>query len=139
MILKNDGALERWLKLEYHNLNKNVVNRQVSLAELLKMSKPETTTRGGEAYKFDPDALKKLGAVLPQVNHKKLSLPILFYRDLRVKDSCFIADRIAFAALQCTGDLDTMYEFRNDKVWLSRPLALEIANRYPTLFQFIVY
>ena len=139
MILDSERALERWLKFEFHNLNKNIVTQQVSIAELLKMEIPKTSTRTGEDYQFDTTSLQKLGSAIPKIFHSDLKLPIYFYKDLRVKDSCFITDQTAVKVLHHTNDLDPMYGFRDDKLWLSRPIAHDIANRYPTLFQFVIY
>jgi uncharacterized protein (UPF0216 family) len=139
MILDNERVLERWLKIEFHNLNKNIVTRQVPIAELLKMEIPKTPTRTGEDYRFDTTSLQKLGSAIPKLIHSDLKLPIYFYKDLRVKDSCFITDQTAVKALRHTNDLDPKYGFRDDKLWLSRPIAHDIANKYPTLFQFVIY
>ena len=139
MLLKNERALERWLKFEYQNLNKNLVTQQVRIAELLKMDSPKALTRDGEEYQFDTITLQKFGKNIPKQYHSQLKLPIYFYRDLRVKDSCYITDNIAVSALKHTNDLDPMYRFHEDKLWLSRPIAREIANKYPTLFQFVIY
>ena len=139
MLLGNERAFEKWLKSEYHNLNKDLVTKKASLADLLKMDEPHTLTRAGNEYQFDIDALKKLGAAIPKLYHRRLELPISFYRDTRVSDSCIIAEKIVAAALQASNDLDPLYNFSKDKLWLSRPLATEIYNKYPTLFQFVVY
>jgi len=139
MILDSERALEKWLRYEFHNLNKNIVTRQVSIAELLKMEEPITSTRAGEEYRFDAGALQKFSSAIPKLYHSDLRLPIYFYQDLRVKDSCFLTDRTAVKVLHYTRDLDPMYDFTDDKLWLSRPIAHDIANKYTTLFQFVVY
>ena len=139
MVLRNEHSLERWLKIEFHNLNKNQVRQQITIAELLKMDKPKTITREGLDYIFDFETLFNFSQVLPTKYHSKLKLPIYFYKDLRIKDSCFITDDTAVRALKNINALDPMYRPIKDKLWLSRPLAHEIANKYPTLFQFVIY
>ena len=42
MLLKNERAMEKWLKFEFLDLNKNLVNRQIPIADLLKMETPMT-------------------------------------------------------------------------------------------------
>lgn len=139
MLLDNERALKKWLKFEYQNMNMNLVTQQVAIADLLKMDTPKALTRTGEEYQFDAPTLKKFSKAVPRVYHWQLKLPIYFYRDLRVRDSCFITDEIAVKVLQHTNDLDAMYSFQNDRLWLSRPLAYDIVKKYPTIFQFIVY
>jgi len=139
MLLNNEGAMEKWLKVEFHNINKNIVKKQVTVAELLNMDKPKTETRSGEVYLFDFEALSDFSSMVPILYHRRLRLPIYFYKDLRVKDSCFLTDEVAGLALQKTKDLDSVYKFNEGKLWLSRPLAWEISRKYPTLFQFVVY
>lgn len=139
MLLNNDGVMEKWLKMEFQNINKNIVKTQVTIAELLKMEVPKTNTRSGEDYLFDIEALSDFSSMVPILYHRRLRLPIYFYKDLRVKDSCFLTDEVAGLALQKTKDLDAVYTFKDGKLWLSRPLAWEISRKYPTLFQFVVY
>ncbi len=139
MLLNNERAFEKWLKFEYHNINKNLVIQKVSIADLLEMENPKVLTKEGEEYTFNIASLQKLGKAIPAYYHRQLKLPITFYKDLRVKDSCFITDDIAIKALQQSNDLDQLYRPKDDKVWLSRPLAHEIANKYPTLVQFVIY
>jgi len=139
MLLNNERALKKWLKFEYQNMNKNLVTQQIAIADLLKMDTPKALTRTGEEYRFDAPTLKRFGKTVPQIYHQQLKLPIYFYRDLRVRDSCFITDEIAVKVLKHTNDLDNMYSFQDDRLWLSRPLAHDIVKKYPTMFQFIVY
>lgn len=131
--------MEKWLKFEFQNLNKNLVKKQILLADLLRMDVPKTVTRDGEKYFFDITSLERFSKAIPAIYQRKLLLPILFYKDLRVKDSCFLSDDIAIKALQKTNDLDPLYQTSENKFWMSRPIAHDIARKYPTLFQFVIY
>ena len=94
MLFNNERALEKWLKFEYQNLNKNLVTHQVAVSELLEMDEPKTVTRAGEEYRFDIEYLNKFVEAIPRYYHRRLRLPITLYRDLRVRDSCFITDTL---------------------------------------------
>ena len=139
MVLKTDRALERWLKFEAREINSNLVTRQINFSDLLKMEKPRTITKTGDDYYFNIEALQKLKNTISILHQRRLKLPVFIYKDLRVRDSCFISDKTAFFALQETKDLDPMYKFEDDKVWFSRVIGHDIARKYPTLFQFVVY
>jgi uncharacterized protein (UPF0216 family) len=139
MLLKNDRALKRWLKFEASNINSNLVSHQVIITDLLKMEKPMTMTKNGEEYYFNIEALGKFRNTISNLHQRRLKLPVFIYKDLRVRDSCFISDKTAFSALLETKDLDPMYKFENDKVWFSRVIGHDIARKYPTLFQFVVF
>jgi uncharacterized protein (UPF0216 family) len=139
MLLKNDRALMRWLKFEASNINSNLVSRQVAISDLLKMDKPKTLTKTGEEYLFDIEVLQNFNNTISILNQRRLKLPVFIYKDLRVRDSCFISDKTAFSALLETKDLDPMYKFEDDKVWFSRVIGHDIARKYPTLFQFVVF
>lgn len=139
MLLDHERSLEKWLKFEYHALNKNLVTQKVVFSELLKIDSPKAYTKAGDEYKFNLDSLNKFSKAVPLQYHRKLRLPIYFYRDLRVKDSCFLSDDLIVKVLKHTKDLDSMYKLQDDNIWLSLPLAHEIANNYPTLFQFVVF
>jgi uncharacterized protein (UPF0216 family) len=139
MVLKTDSALEKWLAMEFQNINRNTVKTQASMATLIKMETPTLTTKSGEEYIFDNPTLDNFAKAVPKLYHNRLKLPIYVYKDLRVKDSCFIIDDVAAKVLHLTKDLDSLYEFKDGKLWMSRPIVHDIAKKYPTLFQFIVY
>jgi uncharacterized protein (UPF0216 family) len=139
MLFNNESAMERWLKFEYGNINKNLVTNQKILAELLKMDDPVALTKDDETYQFDSDALMNFSREVPKIYHKRLKLPIIFYKDMRVKDSCFMVDELAVKVLKHTNNLDSMYRFQDGRLWVSKPIAHDIAKEYPTLIQFIVY
>ena len=139
MVLDRESAMERWLKFEFQNINKNIVKRQVSLAELLKMVTPKTETKDGVEYIFDPDSLNKFSLGIPQFYHGQLMLPIYFYSDLSVKGSCFISDEVAVKALHYTKDLEPGYQIQDGRLWLAKPIAFDLAKKYPTLFQFVLF
>ncbi len=139
MLLENERALHKWISRECKNLNKNLVTEQLTLSKLLKMKEPKTLTKTGDEYLFDLSTLQKLSQATPVMFHNRLKLPIYFYNDLRVKDSCFLVDEVAAKVLKSTNDLDSMYDFLNDKLWVSKPIANDIAIKYPTLIQFVIY
>jgi uncharacterized protein (UPF0216 family) len=139
MPLKSSGSLEKWINIEYRNMNKNLVARQIVLSELLQEDAPAVETRDGEEYKFDAKALKNLADKLPKEILAKLKVPIFFYFTVQVGDSCYLTDDTAFEALKITSDLNPMYRFREGKLWVSKPIAYEIQNKYPTLVQFVMH
>jgi uncharacterized protein (UPF0216 family) len=103
------------------------------------MEEPKTFTKTGEEYLFDFNALQKLSQMIPLVYNNQLKLPIYFYKDLRIKDSCFLVDEVAAKVLKYTNDLDAMYGFLNGKLWVSKPIAYDMVLKYPTLIQFVIY
>jgi uncharacterized protein (UPF0216 family) len=125
--------------MEYRKLNQNTVANPIRLEELLKMPKPAAVTRGGEEYLFDTDTLHRFSEKVPTDLYKRLRLPIIFFTDTRIADSCYLADKHAFEALTKSGDLNPLYRLRDGKLWLSKPLAFDLANKYPTLVQFVVH
>lgn len=139
MSFKEPRVMEKWLSLEYRKLNKNLVAKQVVLSELLKAESPVAKTRDGEDHNFDKSSLAQLAQRVPEKYHDKLKLPIFIFKDSRVPDSCYLIDDIAVEVLKLTGDINKLYQFRENKLWMGRPIAYEIANRYPTLIQFIMH
>jgi uncharacterized protein (UPF0216 family) len=139
MPLKETGSLEKWISLEFRKLNASLVRRQPTLFELLEMEHPKAETHDGEEYTFDKKTLKELSQALPEKFHGKLKLPIFFFNDTRVPDSCYIIDDIAAEALTAIGELNPLYRFRKKKLWIGKPIAYEIGNKYPTLTQFVLH
>jgi uncharacterized protein (UPF0216 family) len=139
MPIKESGTMEKWINLEFRKLNQSLVRPQPTLFELLSMEVPKAESRDGGEYTFDRDALKRFAEAVPENYHKRLKLPIFFFKDTKVIDSCYLIDNTAVEVLKITGDLNDMYRFREKKLWLGRPLAYEIGNKYPTLVQFVVH
>jgi uncharacterized protein (UPF0216 family) len=139
MTLKSSGSLEKWISLETRAMNKNIVARQQPLSQLMEMESPFAETRGGDEHRFDRSSLENLASNLPDEIIEKLKIPIFFYFSVKVSDSCYLTDENAFLALKATNDLNPMYRFREGKLWISKPIAFEIHNKYPTLVQFVVH
>jgi uncharacterized protein (UPF0216 family) len=139
MPLKTDSSIEKWLSIEYRNINKNLVKKQIVLNELLDMEEPGCDTKADEVYIFNKSSLQAFALAIPEKYHRRLKLPIFFFKNSRVPDSCYMIDPVAVEALQETGDLNKLYRFRENKLWLALPLAYEIANKYPSLIQFIFH
>jgi len=139
MPLKDTGTMEKWISLEFRRINQSLVRYQRVLFELLEMDVPALETKEGKEYLFDKKTLTDFARAVPVNYHKKLKLPIFFFKDTKVIDSCYLIDEMAVEVLKVTGDLNQMYRFRDKKLWLGRPLAYEIANKYPTLTQFVVH
>ena len=139
MPLKQPGSFEKWINLEYRNINKNMVARRLYIYDVIKMEIPKAETKAGEEYLFDKKALKALWKKLNKNLKEELKIPIIFFSDIRVSDSCYLTDESAVEALKHTKDLNPMYRIREGKLWLSKPIAMDIANKYPTLFQFVVH
>ena len=139
MPLNEPRVMEKWISLEFRKLNQSLVKLQPTLFELLAMEHPVAETRDGGEYAFDKKALNDFARAVPEKFYRKLKLPIFFFKDTRVSDSCYIIDNIAAEVLMANGALNKLYRFREKKLWIGRPLAYEIGNKYPTLVQFVVH
>lgn len=137
MTLNREGSLKKWISIEYRKLNQNLVAHPLTLTELLKMDRPTALTKNDEEYLFDIDALKRLSGSLPDDVSKRLKLPMFFFKDARINDSCYIIDEVAVDALKRTNDINERYRFREKKLWISLPLAFDIQKKYLTLIQFV--
>lgn len=76
-----------------------------------------------------------LGEELAPELRDRLKLPILFFFDFRVEDSCFLNDKHALEALQILSELGEMYRMRQGKVWVGKSMAYSIMRKYPTAIQ----
>lgn len=133
--MRDEGALERWLRLEAQNLSSGLVTAPALLDRLLAARDPQAQTRGGEPHRFDLAALRVLAERLPPLTRSSLRLPILFYLDREARGSCFISDPPAQEALRACGV--QAGEPRDGRLWLGEPLARAFAARFPTLAQFV--
>ncbi|APH38818.1 DUF61 family protein [Methanohalophilus halophilus] len=131
----DNPAFARWMKGEMGRINRAIVAQRKTLAQLLEEELPHSKTRAGDRYVFDRQIIGMLGEELPSELHDSLKLPILFFFDFRVEDSCFLNDRYALEALQILSELGQMYRMRQGKVWVGKSMAYSIMRKYPTAIQ----
>lgn len=136
--ITDDGVFNRWMRLEMGRINDGIVAERRTLQELLATDRPASTTKGGTEYVFDAAVLRRLGEALPPECQRRLRLPILFYFDAHVKDSCYLADEIAVKALQRLGDLSAMREMHERRLWVGRAIAFSLIGKYPTAVQIVM-
>ncbi|WP_340820072.1 DUF61 family protein [Methanolobus sp. WCC4] len=133
--LSNDSILTRWMRLEIGKLNDGIVSERKSLASLLEEEKPVSRTKVGKEHVFDINVLQDLSERLPPDLHGKLKLPIIFFSDTKVPDSCYLNDPDALSALQILGELSEMRQMQQGKMWVGKSIAYAIMRKYPTVVQ----
>lgn len=131
-------AMDRWFALEMARVQQSIVRMPRHLVELLLDPEPRAETKGGEPYRFDPEALHRFGDGLPILTRHFLRVPVFFYADKEAPDSAYVADVHAADALRFHGLVPENRRMHEGKLWLGIALARDIANRYPTLFQFVL-
>jgi uncharacterized protein (UPF0216 family) len=134
--ITEESVLTRWMGMEVARINDSVVAGRKTLAVLLAEESPMAVTRGGGEYHFNREVLSALADRLPGEIRGTLNLPILFFIDVDVRDSCYIADETAVQALRALGDLGEGRRLSGGRLWVARALAYAIARKYPTAVQF---
>ncbi len=119
-------------------VNDGVVARRRRLSELLCEDHPSSVTRNGSEFAFDREAIRVLGEKLPQRLHSRLKLPVIFFFDSRVPDSCLLTDEVAFEALQILGELSRFREFSGGKLWVGRAIVYAMMRKFPTAIQIMM-
>ena len=134
--ITEEPVLSRWMGMEIARINDSIVVGRRSLSELLSEEDPKAVTRGGGEYHFSRETLAALEGRLPEEIRGALKLPILFFFDVDVRDSCFLADGTAVEALRALGDLGEGRKVTGGRLWVARAIAFAIARKYPTAVQF---
>lgn len=134
----DETTLLRWMRLEIGKINDGVVAERKRLSLLLSEEHPSAVTKGGARYDFDRGVLLRLEQALPVGLQRRLRLPILFYFDSTVPDSFFIADEAAVQALQALEEISRLRRMQGGRLWMAKPLAYAIGNRYPTAVQIVM-
>ncbi len=134
----DDSVLMRWMRTEMNKLNDGIVSERKSLAQLLLEEKPTARTKGGNDHLFDVATLRNLNEKLPKKLHDKLKLPILFFFDNKVTDSCYLNDASALEALQILGDISRLRTMQQGRSWVGRSIAYSIMKKYPTVVQMVM-
>jgi uncharacterized protein (UPF0216 family) len=115
-----------------------VVTERPRLAELLESEHPVAITRGGAKHRFDPDTLRLLERNLPHELRSRLKLPILFYFDSNVADSCLLTDAAALEALQALGELSSLRTMTDGKLWVGRAIVYSLVRKYQSAIQIMM-
>ena len=134
--ITEESVLTRWMGMEIARINDSVVSGRKSLASLIAEENPGAVTRGGGDHRFSRETLAALAGRLPAGTRDALRLPVLFFLDVDVRDSCYLADETAVEALRILGDLGEGRRLTEGRLWVSRALAHAIARKYPTAVQF---
>ena len=134
----DESVLRRWMSLEMGKINDGVVSARVPLVSLLEMEKPAAVNRGGREHHFDREVIRKVGASLPVNLRSSLKLPIIFYFDMEVSNSCMLADEVALAVLQELGDLSRERRMEGGRMWVARALVFALLKKYPTAVQIMM-
>ncbi|MGA2934618.1 MAG: DUF61 family protein [Methanomicrobiales archaeon] len=134
--ITEESVLTRWMGMEIARINDSVVAGHKTLAQLLAEENPKARTKGGGDHHFSRETLASLGKGLDEETWKALKLPVIFFFDMDVRDSCYLTDGIAVLALQVHGDLGEGRKLTNGRLWVARAIAYAIAKKYPTAIQF---
>jgi uncharacterized protein (UPF0216 family) len=136
--ITEESVLTRWMGMEISRINDSVVSGRKTLATLLSEESPDAVTKGGGEYRFNREILSALAGRLPEGIRDTLKLPVLFFFDMGVRDSCYLTDEAAVKALQALGDLGAGRRRREGRLWVARAIAHDIARKYPTAVQFVL-
>jgi uncharacterized protein (UPF0216 family) len=131
----DDTVLMRWMRTEVNKINEGIVTERKSLAQLLQEEKPASRTKTGSEYFFNEEVLRLLKEKLPADLQYELRLPVIFFSNPSVPDSCYINDSHALHALQALGDLSGMRRMHQGKLWVGRAIAYSLMKKYPTAVQ----
>jgi len=134
--ITEESVLTRWMGMEMRRINDGIVAGRRSLSDLLNATDPRAVTRGGGEYCFSRGTLSALASRLPEGLRAALKLPITFYFDMDIRDSCYLTDATAVEALRALGGLGEGRRATGGRLWVSRAIAYDIARRYPTAVQF---
>ncbi len=133
--MSDDSILMRWMRVEIGKINEGIVSERKSLAHLLEEDMPTARTKTRNEHVFDKSVLKEISTKIPLNLQHKLRLPLVFFSDIQVPDSCYLNDPLALETLQRLGELSEMRLMQQGKLWVGRSLAYTIMKRYPTVVQ----
>jgi uncharacterized protein (UPF0216 family) len=136
--LPDERVLTKWMALEMGRINDGVVAERRRLSDLLQEENPSAVTRKGKEYAFDQTMLRQLGQRLPEKFWSRLSLPVIFYFDSQVADSCLLTEPTALEAFQILHELSDLRTMTGGKLWVGRAIVYSLMTRYPTMIQIMM-
>lgn len=136
--ISDDSILMRWMRVEIGKINEGIVSERKILARLLEEDRPTARTKAGNEHVFDRRVLKEISAKLPADLQDKLRLPLIFFSDTQIPESCYLNDPLALEALQRLGEFSQMRRMYQGKLWFGRSIAYTIMKKYPGLVQIAI-
>jgi uncharacterized protein (UPF0216 family) len=136
--LSDESVLRKWMAIEMGRINDGVVADRPRLSRLIISDRPEAVTRNGKEYRFDGATLRLLDEKLPPGLKEALKVPIIFYFDSNVADSCFLTDGVALESLQVLGELSRMRTMNEGKLWVGRAIVYSLMRKYPSVIQIMM-
>jgi uncharacterized protein (UPF0216 family) len=136
--LSDESVLKKWMAIEMGRINDGIVAERRRLSDLLREKNPTAVTRKGKEYAFDRSTLRLLEQRLPEKLRSRLSLPIIFYFDSQVADSCLLTDEAALEAFQILGELSDLRTMIGGRLWVGRAIVYAMMRKYPTLIQIMM-
>ena len=136
--LSDESVLRKWMAIEMGRINNGVVAERPRLLTLITSDRPRSVTRGGKEYCYDRDTIYLLDEKLPPGLKAALKVPILFYFDSNVADSCFLTDGVALECLKVLGELSRMRTMNQGKLWVGRAIVYSLMRKYPTVIQIMM-
>lgn len=131
----SESTFFKWMRVKMGKINKGIVSQRKSLSQLLSEELPQSETKAGEEYFFEKDVLIAISEEISEDIQNRMRLPIIFFSDNRVPDSCYINDEYAFKTLQILGEISKMRRMQQGKMWLGKSIAYSIIKKYPSVFQ----
>jgi uncharacterized protein (UPF0216 family) len=136
--ISDEPVLKRWMNLEISKINRGIVAERKSLRDLAGMDRPIVATKGRGEYLFKKETLISLKAKLPDTLSGRLRLPVLCYFDSSVGDSCFITDHQAVEGLKLLGEISSMREMTDGRLWIGKTIIFDIMGKYPSFIQIVM-
>jgi uncharacterized protein (UPF0216 family) len=136
--ITDESVMIRWMQLEISRINAEVVVDRKTLSALRREESSSAITKGGKEHVFNRDVLRSLQEQIPPEIQERLKIPILFYFDMDVPDSCYLTDEIAVRVLQELGEISLLRTPRKNKIWVSRPIVYAIMRKYPSVIQIVM-
>jgi uncharacterized protein (UPF0216 family) len=136
--LSDESVLKKWMAIEMGRINDGVVAERRKLSDLLQEKNPAAITRKGKEFAFDRTTLYELEQRLPEKLRNRLFLPVIFYFDSQVADSCFLTDKTALEAFQILGEMSDMRVMTEGRLWVGRAIVYTLMRKYPTMIQIMM-
>jgi uncharacterized protein (UPF0216 family) len=137
--ISQESVLKKWIALELGRMNDGIVTERPRLTDLLEATHPAAVTRGKKEFVFSKSTLIVLKKELPPELRGRLRLPIIFFFDSNVPDSCHLTDEVALETLKVLGELSGLRTMTQGKLWIGRALVYAMMGKYPSLIQIMMH
>ena len=133
----DEATVKKWMGHEAKRLNSSIAITKRTVAALLDQREPQYQTRDGNMVTIDPASLAAIAEGFDAEERHTVKIPIDVIIDTSLENDAHLSVKPVARALRWLEGFGEAYRYREGKMHLPLPIALELVSKYRGLFQIV--